>query len=243
MKKEIRSKGIDVSRWNKVNWDIVAESGEVDFAMLRVGGWEDVKYADSTFEQNYKDCKRLGIYVGAYYMLPPIIKDKYQAITTHLLSLIDAKVFEYPIALDVELQKAENREDTTTGVREIAELLQQQGYYVSIYSSSNLGFKTLLDASRLEAYDKWVAQWSQARPDESMFYGMWQRSNKGRIPGITGDIDINSAYLDYPEIMRKNGLNNFNTEDDRKCHCGVSCKNCRNNNCKLSNDVRNLKGE
>lgn len=243
MKKEIRSKGIDVSRWNKVNWDIVAESGEVDFAMLRVGGWEDVKYADSTFEQNYKDCKRLGIYVGAYYMLPPIIKDKYQAITTHLLSLIDAKVFEYPIALDVELQKAENREDTTTGVRAIAELLQQQGYYVSIYSSSNLGFKTLLDASRLEAYDKWVAQWSQARPDESMFYGMWQRSNKGRIPGITGDIDINSAYLDYPEIMRKNGLNNFNTEDDRKCHCGLSCKNCRNNNCKLSNDVRNLKGE
>lgn len=243
MKKEIRSKGIDVSRWNKVNWDIVAESGEVDFAMLRVGGWEDVKYADSTFEQNYKDCKRLGIYVGAYYMLPPIIKDKYQAITTHLLSLIDAKVFEYPIALDVELQKAENREDTTTGVIAIAELLQQQGYYVSIYSSSNLGFKTLLDASRLEAYDKWVAQWSQARPDESMFYGMWQRSNKGRIPGITGDIDINSAYLDYPEIMRKNGLNNFNTEDDRKCHCGLSCKNCRNNNCKLSNDVRNLKGE
>lgn len=243
MKKEIRSKGIDVSRWNKVNWDIVAESGEVDFAMLRVGGWEDVKYADSTFEQNYKDCKRLGIYVGAYYMLPPIIKDKYQAITTHLLSLIDAKVFEYPITLDVELQKAENREDTTTGVIAIAELLQQQGYYVSIYSSSNLGFKTLLDASRLEAYDKWVAQWSQARPDESMFYGMWQRSNKGRIPGITGDIDINSAYLDYPEIMRKNGLNNFNTEDDRKCHCGLSCKNCRNNNCKLSNDVRNLKGE
>lgn len=232
MKKEIRAKGIDVSRWNQVNWDMVADSGEVDFAMLRVGGWEDVKYSDSTFDKNYKDCKRVGIHVGAYYMLPPLIKDKYQDIATHLLSLIDGAVFEYPIALDVELQKAENRDDTTSGVIAIAELLQQQGYYVSIYSSSNLGFKTLLDSSRLNAYDKWVAQWSQARPDETMFYGMWQRSNKGRIPGISGDVDINSAYLDYPEIMRKNGLNNHGLESDRKCHCGISCKNCPNLNCK-----------
>lgn len=231
MKKEIKSKGIDASRWNTINWDIVAQTGEVDFAMLRCGGWEDVKYSDKTFESNYIACKRLGIGVGAYYMLPPIIKDKYQAITTHLLSLIDGKQFEYPISLDVELQKPENQKDTTDGLIAIAELLQQQGYYVSIYSNTAVGFKELLDVSRLTAYDKWVAQWSRSAPDESMFYGMWQCSNKGSISGIIGDIDIDKAYLDYPSIMRKNGLNNFYTETERKCHCGLSCKKCCNNNC------------
>jgi len=38
---------------------------------------------------------------------------------------------------------------------------------------------------------------------------MWQSSATGRIAGINKDVDIDSAYIDYPSEIKKAGLNGY----------------------------------
>ena len=40
-------------------------------------------------------------------------------------------------------------------------------------------------------------------------YGLWQYSWTGRILGISGDVDLDYAYKDYPAIIKAAGLNGF----------------------------------
>lgn len=40
-------------------------------------------------------------------------------------------------------------------------------------------------------------------------YGIWQKSDSGRISGINGNVDLDEAYKDYPTIIKNAGLNGF----------------------------------
>ena len=40
-------------------------------------------------------------------------------------------------------------------------------------------------------------------------YGLWQYSWTGCIPGISGDVDLDYAYKDYPTMIQNAGLNGF----------------------------------
>ena len=55
-------------------------------------------------------------------------------------------------------------------------------------------------------YDIWVADVG-ATPD--MSYGMHQYSFRGSVDGIDGNVDLDLAVRDYPDIMRKNRLNGY----------------------------------
>ena len=39
--------------------------------------------------------------------------------------------------------------------------------------------------------------------------GMWQYTQSGVINGIAGEFDFNYSYKNYPEIMKKWGLNGY----------------------------------
>jgi GH25 family lysozyme M1 (1,4-beta-N-acetylmuramidase) len=38
---------------------------------------------------------------------------------------------------------------------------------------------------------------------------MWQYSNKGKVSGISGDVDLNISYRDFASIIKKSRLNNL----------------------------------
>ncbi len=65
----------------------------------------------------------------------------------------------------------------------------------------------LIKDELLPKYDLWLAQWNVAAPAVSC--GIWQKSDKGYITGISGNVDIDIAYKNYPEIMKQKGLNGF----------------------------------
>ena len=35
---------------------------------------------------------------------------------------------------------------------------------------------------------------------------MWQYTNEGTIPGVSGPVDLSHAYKDYPGIIKRAGL-------------------------------------
>jgi GH25 family lysozyme M1 (1,4-beta-N-acetylmuramidase) len=64
------------------------------------------------------------------------------------------------------------------------------------------------DISRLEQFDKWVARYG-SQPQRVKKYGVWQYSETGRVPGISGNVDLDESYIDYAKIMQEKGFNGF----------------------------------
>lgn len=223
-------KGIDVSEWQgnltKNNWLKVKNSG-IQFAILRCGyttyGKSKKKYVDRYFENNYKICKEIGLPIGVYYYSCATSETEAKEEANFVLSLIKNKKFEYPVVIDTEdnhnINKSTNspvsqasigKYKLTPLIKTFCEIIESKGYYVSIYAST-YWFKNNLILEDLKLYDKWIAQWSKT-VSVSYKYGMWQYSSQGTVNGLSGNIDLDYAYLDYPKIMKKNGLNGFEKE-------------------------------
>ena len=52
---------------------------------------------------------------------------------------------------------------------------------------------TKLSSSRLDKYNKWVAQWNSTC-DYNKKYIMWQYTSKGNVNGILTNVDMNIYY-------------------------------------------------
>ena len=62
-------------------------------------------------------------------------------------------------------------------------------------------------------YAIWVAQWS-GKLNYSGTYGIWQHSDAGKVAGITGNVDLNYGYIDYPTQIKAKGLNGFGKQPE-----------------------------
>lgn len=203
--------GIDVSKWQG-NFDFKKAMSEgVKFAILR-GAYSCGK--DSKFDSYYNTCKSLGLPVGVYhYSMAESVKEAVEEANFLINNVLKGKQFEYPVYMDVEdkVQRALGKDLLTDIVIAFCDTIEKAGYYVGIYSSSSF-FKTYMHESKLERFDKWIAQWSKSCTYKGN-YGMWQfggetnliRTNK--VAGVTCDQDY--AYKDYPTIIKNAELNGF----------------------------------
>ena len=202
--------GIDVSHWQGViDWAKVKASG-IQFAIIKAGGSDAGLYKDSKFEKNYAAAKAVGMPVGCYYFVGKQCHtaEKGKEEAKHFLSLIAGKQFEYPVSLDLEGPVAATKQGNTDAAIAFCEEMEKAGYYINIYGSDISGFKDRMDLSRLGAYDKWVARYG-SKPKHVQEYGMWQKSSSGSVAGISGRVDMDEAYKDYPAIIKAAGLNGF----------------------------------
>lgn len=204
------TKGIDVSRWQgDIVWNKVKAAG-VEFAILKAGGSDSGFYTDIKFEQNYKGAKAAGVPVGAYYFVGRRCTsyEDGAADAKRFLEILKDKQFEYPVYIDLETTDRTAKAGATQACIGFVEVMEAAGYYCGIYASDISGFCDRLDISKLNDIDKWVARYG-SKPAYVKEYGMWQNSSSGRISGISGDVDTNEAYKDYPTIMKTMGFNGF----------------------------------
>lgn len=206
----MKRNGIDLSHWNgHVDFKKVAAAG-YDFAILKCGGSDAGFYKDSKFEQNYFSAKAAGIGVGAYYFVGSkcISREDGAADAGRFIDLVAGKKFEYPLYMDFEAPPSNTRKGNTEAAFAFCELMEEYGYYAGIYASDISGFKERLDLDGLKRFDKWVASYGSA-PSYVKQYGMWQYSSTGKVPGINGNVDLNIAYYDFPDIMKRYHLNKY----------------------------------
>lgn len=209
----MKVKGIDVSRYQgKIDWEKVKADG-IKFAMLKTVSTNYSQYGgiyiDPYFERNYSECKRLGIPVGVYYYTYAQNTATADKELTMLKQAIVDKQFEYPIVIDVEdnLLKPISKQALTELVEYAVETIESWGCYAQVYTYLNYS-NTELDMTRLKAYDLWLACYRTIRP-LSPKHNMWQYSSTGKVDGIVGNVDMNFAYIDYPSIIKKKGLNGY----------------------------------
>ena len=74
-------------------------------------------------------------------------------------------------------------------------------------------FKSALESNFSAAvknrYDIFLSHIGVQQTDYAGSYGLWQYSWTGCIPGISGDVDLDYAYKDYPTMIQNAGLNGF----------------------------------
>lgn len=210
----ITTKGIDVSKWQgNIDWKKVKAAG-IDFAMVRLGfGSSNGKSCkmDSCFEKNVSNAMAAGIDVGCYFYSYATSADAAKREAEYVVSVLNKYkgVFTYPVAFDLEdkSQVGLGKDVLTNMVIAFGNVIEKAGFYCSLYSNLNW-LNNYLDDSRLTRFDHWLAQWSST-PTYRGAFGMWQNSSSGTVNGISGRVDTNFAYKDYPSIIKNGKLNGF----------------------------------
>ena len=194
-------KGIDVSKHNgTIDWAKVKAAG-VQFAMLRAGYGRYNNQKDEQFEANYKGATAAGIPVGAYHYSYATNAEQAKQEAEVFLGWIKGKTLTYPVAFDIEDKKQANLGVSLISdiIRTFCETVEAAGYYVVVYANKDW-LTNRIDADCKSRYDIWLAQWT-SEPTYTGSYGMWQYSSKGSVDGVSGNVDMNIAYKDYPSII------------------------------------------
>ena len=210
--------GIDVSLFQgKIDWGKVAGTNQ-EFAILRIG-YNDRQ--DSEFVNNYQNAKAAGIPVGAYMYSYAVTEEAAIEEANIVLERIKGMQFEYPIYLDVEdpkLLKEEynlTKEQRTENALAFVRTMQNNGYYVGIYSNP-YWFDTYLDVEKIQSEcETWIAHYNDTYDYSNTAYGMWQFTDQGTVDGITvNTVDLNICYKDYPSFIINGGYNGYEKPKD-----------------------------
>lgn len=205
--------GIDVSEHNgKIDWKQMKAAG-VQFAMIR-SSWGHFQ-VDEQFENNVKGCEEAGVPYGLYHYSYVANDTQMKEEAAGFLKLCQSCKPSYPCAIDMEDAdgwKKQQGVDDAQNIQTCAytcEALENAGYYAAIYANLDW-LQNHINSSKLDGYDKWVAQWASATT-YSKPYGMWQYTSDGTLKGHDGRLDLNYAYKDYPTIIKEKGLNGWST--------------------------------
>ena len=189
--------GIDVSKWQG-NIDWAQASSAVSFAIIRCGfrGSSGNIAVDPKFAQNIQGAKAHGVRVGVYFY--SIAMNEAQAVEE--ASLAVQQVSQYggvslPIYIDMEdsRQKSLSTAERDAIVMAFCRTVQNSGYSAGVYANKNW-LTNYLTPSSYGGISIWVAQYNTQCTYKGR-YDIWQYSSKGSIPGIAGNVDLNTSYF------------------------------------------------
>lgn len=211
-------RGIDISKWQgDIDLKAIKEKNAIDFVIIR-GGY--AQQMDEKAKRNMDLCESLGIPFGVYWYSYATSKESALKEAQACEKAISGRKLLFPIFYDIEDKTLPNGSKLRDNVKMFCDYFEARGYYVGVYASKSW----FEDANRLkhadiDKYDKWVAQWAKECTYSGAF-GIWQYSDKGKLNGYDGNLDMNEAYRNYPEIIRKKGLNGWGVvEPEHKHDC------------------------
>lgn len=202
------TKIIDVSTWQgNIDWSKVKADG-VQGAIIRAGFGKVASQKDNKFERNYTNAKAVGMPIGAYwYSYATSVADAKKEAEV-CLSILKGKQFDYPIYYDLEDSSMTGcgKSVLTHIATTFCEALENAGYFVGIYSNPNW-LKNYLDYNTVKKYTLWLAQWGVSEPAYEC--DLWQYSSSGSVSGISGRVDMNWGYQDFPTTIKNGKFNGF----------------------------------
>lgn len=209
-------KGLDVSEFQGiVDWAQVKGAG-YQFAMLRAG--YGFRTPDQQFRRNAAECNRIGLPAGAYWFCYALSPEDARKEADGCLEVIAPYRMEYPICYDIEhasVTYAEQNGVTITPalatqiVTAFCDRIEERGYFAMYYSNQNF-LETYLSRDLNRRYALWFARYGSRY--DGIDYGIWQYTSTGSIPGITGNVDLDTGYVDYASVIRKAGLNHLGSK-------------------------------
>lgn len=194
--------GIDVSsHQQQIDWAKVKASG-VEFAMIRIGfrGYESGKLSlDEYAEANLAGAAEAGLDIGVYFFSQALNTQEAEAEVKFVLDTIKDYQITMPVVYDWETVADEDARSHGMDARTLTDCsltflqgIEEAGYTPMLYFNSYQS-QHLLYLEELQEYDFWLAMYTK-RMDFPYQVKMWQYTDKGSVPGISGPADINIYF-------------------------------------------------
>ncbi|AZV56812.1 GH25 family lysozyme [Clostridium sp. AWRP] len=176
-------KGIDIFSGNNIQSFQQIKSSGVEVVYIKAT--EGRTYTDKTFYDFYKQAKALGLKVGFYHYLrgnDPVIEAQ------HFLSVVSNMPVDCVYAIDTEDDSIRNS-SANQRVRQFADHLKSRGKAAGLYTYDSF-YEECLNKNIIGDLPLWVAHYGVSEPNVKPYAG-FQYSETGRVPGISGNVDLN----------------------------------------------------
>ena len=208
-------KAVDVSSYQgKIDWQAVKAAG-VSHAILRSilqsGG------VDSRFHENVRGCEAVGmpysIYKYSYAMTTDASRQEAQKVITLLEQAGCPKSTVVWWDMEYNGQRTLSRSARMDIILVAQEIIEAAGYPFGVYCNMDW-YKNVLDSAALDC-PIWLARYPYQKTREMQLaenppeshkptfvtqeLWAWQYTSSGRVPGISGRVDLNIIYSDVPE--------------------------------------------
>ena len=196
--------GIDVSyHQREIDWEAVSRAG-IEFAIIRVGyrgyGKAGRLVEDEFYKQNIEGALAAGLDVGVYMFSQAVSVKEAEEEAEFLLKRIRDYDITLPVVYDWEQVEAEDARTNNMDARTLTDctlafcrVIEEAGYDAMIYFNRNQG-ANLMYLEELTEYPFWLAAYTDRMPYPYRVE-IWQYTDRGRVPGIEGNVDINVMFF------------------------------------------------
>ena len=189
-------KGIDVSHWQgDIDWGAIPL--QYKFAFMKAT--EGTGFIDDKFSKNWFESK--GILRGAYHFWRYSFDGTAQA--EHFFDIVGATgdLGELPPVVDLEDTRAPKGGDIAIRMRQMLQRTEELfGKKPVIYTANWWWSPWTLNNTGFGDYDLWVAHYKTVYPWSKPYlpagwdsWQIWQHSDRGKVAGIGGNVDLNVA--------------------------------------------------
>lgn len=185
--------GIDVSNWQgTVNW-AKAKAAGTSFAIVKAT--EGTGFVDKQFAANWAGAKKAGVIRGAYHYARPELDAKAQA--KHFVDTVKPEAGDLFLVLDLEATKGKSKADVLKWTSEfVAEIKAKTGHVPFLYTYPSFWRDTLGNPKDTFGCPLWIAHYGAKTPSIPggwTDYAIWQYSDKGKVAGVSGNVDQNKS--------------------------------------------------
>jgi lysozyme len=194
--------GFDVSEYqSEINWEQtyhIEEAFELSFVFVRATAGEDK--VDLRFEENWKGAKARQLIRGAYHYYRPNENSLEQA--DNFIKNVRLQQGDLPPVLDIEkLPKTQSVARLKIGLRNwLTAVEKHYGVKPIIYSGESY-YKDFL-REEFSEYPLWIANYNFWRNDLESDWHFWQFTEKAKIEGIDGMVDLNIFNGDKNDLLK-----------------------------------------
>lgn len=192
---------IDVSTYNgDIDWNRVKEAG-IDYAIIRVGyrGYETARLVkDKRFDTNMSNATAAGVKVGAYIVTQAVNTNEAVEEASFIISSCSGYNVSLPLAIDVESAgNGSGRGDKisvaerTAVINAFVQTIRGAGYSAMVYANKDWMTNRINAGVLASGSTVWLAQYRSSCTYGGS-YQMWQFTESGSIPGISGNVDMSA---------------------------------------------------
>ena len=189
-KKEYPVRGIDISHYQgEINWEELSEE-HVDFVIMKATEGGD--WVDKRFVENWQNAQDAGYVVGVYHFFSFCKPGKLQA--EHIIRTVPASPNSLAISIDLEYDNNCNgqapKDDLLKEIQVCLELLENHYKKKPILYATPDFYEYYLGEEFLQN-PSWIRSIFSAPQLENRPWTFWQYSNRGKLKGIEGYVDLN----------------------------------------------------
>ncbi|MEJ7603640.1 MAG: GH25 family lysozyme [Kofleriaceae bacterium] len=194
------TRGIDVSYYqDTIQWRRVKQAG-MQFAFIRVS--DGTALRDPKFTTNWLGAAKAGVMRGAYQYFRPEVPALAQA--DLLIAALAQDRGELPPVIDVETAGGKSASYIAQQVRTwVTRVRDKLGVEPIIYAGPEF-WRDAVGGADLTTQPLWVAHYTTACPTVPptwKAWTFWQHTDRGRVRGIAGAVDLNVFAGTFAELQ------------------------------------------